>query len=198
MEIARSPLRIGRRQPANIEWPSCFTKRRSMALRSRGNPLQARHDLRRQAKQSARRAAPFFPLPRTCAGRSARENSTRVSETRRLARGRIAQSRRTDHSGGSGALEERESGFAHASCDAACAQKNAPAAAATSSWEKRAGAEGHCAWCENLRGAAGRYFSSIAAKFYKNRARWKEIRDANFQGATGTPKITSGQKLAIP
>jgi tetratricopeptide (TPR) repeat protein len=44
----------------------------------------------------------------------------------------------------------------------------------------------------------GDTFSTIAAKFYRNRARWKEIRDANFQGATGTPKITAGQKLAIP
>ena len=44
----------------------------------------------------------------------------------------------------------------------------------------------------------GDTLGSIAAKFYKNKARWPQIRDANFQGAKGTPPIKAGQELVIP
>ena len=40
--------------------------------------------------------------------------------------------------------------------------------------------------------------ASIALKFYKNRARWKDIQDANFNSLDGTVKIKPGQKLIIP
>lgn len=44
----------------------------------------------------------------------------------------------------------------------------------------------------------GDTLGSIAAKFYKNKARWTQIRDANFQGGKGTPPIKAGQVLVIP
>ena len=44
----------------------------------------------------------------------------------------------------------------------------------------------------------GDTLASIAAKFYKNKARWQQIRDANFEGAKGTPPIRAGQVLMIP
>jgi tetratricopeptide (TPR) repeat protein len=44
----------------------------------------------------------------------------------------------------------------------------------------------------------GDTYATIAAKFYKNKARWPEIRDANFENAVGTPKIRAGQTLVIP
>jgi hypothetical protein len=44
----------------------------------------------------------------------------------------------------------------------------------------------------------GETLASIAGKFYKNRARWKDIQDANFYGLQGTAKIKAGQKLIIP
>ena len=44
----------------------------------------------------------------------------------------------------------------------------------------------------------GDTLGSIALKFYKSKARWPQIRDANFQGATGTPSIKAGQVLVIP
>jgi tetratricopeptide (TPR) repeat protein len=44
----------------------------------------------------------------------------------------------------------------------------------------------------------GETLASIAAKFYKNRARWKDIQDANFYALEGTVKIKPGQKLIIP
>jgi nucleoid-associated protein YgaU len=40
--------------------------------------------------------------------------------------------------------------------------------------------------------------STIAAKYYKNKARWKDIQDANFNRLEGTVKIKPGQKLIIP
>ena len=46
--------------------------------------------------------------------------------------------------------------------------------------------------------AKGDTLGSIAAKFYKNKARWPKIRDANFPGAKGTPPIRAGQELIIP
>lgn len=46
--------------------------------------------------------------------------------------------------------------------------------------------------------AKGDTLGSIAAKFYKNKARWPKIRDANFPGAKGTPPIRPGQELIIP
>ena len=44
----------------------------------------------------------------------------------------------------------------------------------------------------------GDTLGSIAAKFYKNKAQWPKIRDANFTGAKGTPPIRAGQELVIP
>ena len=44
----------------------------------------------------------------------------------------------------------------------------------------------------------GDTLGSIAAKFYKNKAQWPKIRDANFTGAKGTPPIRAGQQLVIP
>lgn len=44
----------------------------------------------------------------------------------------------------------------------------------------------------------GDTLGSIAAKFYKNKGRWPKIRDANFEGARGTPPIHAGQVLMIP
>ena len=78
------------------------------------------------------------------------------------------------------------------------AQKNAPATAAAAPGKSEPVPKAIAAGARTYVVQPGDTFSSIAAKFYKNRARWKEIRDANFQGATGTPKITAGQKLAIP
>lgn len=45
---------------------------------------------------------------------------------------------------------------------------------------------------------SGDTMASIAAKFYKNKARWKDIQDANFYSTAGTPKIKAGQTLIIP
>ena len=44
----------------------------------------------------------------------------------------------------------------------------------------------------------GDTLASIAAKFYKNKGSWPKIRDANFEGAKGTPPIHAGQVLRIP
>lgn len=44
----------------------------------------------------------------------------------------------------------------------------------------------------------GDTLGSIAAKFYKNKARWPQIRDANFTGSKGTPSIREGKVLMIP
>ncbi len=44
----------------------------------------------------------------------------------------------------------------------------------------------------------GDTLGSIAAKFYKNKSRWPQIRDANFTGGKGTPPIKEGQELMIP
>jgi LysM repeat protein len=45
---------------------------------------------------------------------------------------------------------------------------------------------------------AGETMASIAEKYYKNKARWKDIQDANFYSTNGTPKIKAGQTLIIP
>jgi LysM repeat protein len=44
----------------------------------------------------------------------------------------------------------------------------------------------------------GETLASIATKYYKNSARWKDIQDANFNRLEGTVKIKPGQKLIIP
>jgi hypothetical protein len=40
--------------------------------------------------------------------------------------------------------------------------------------------------------------ATIAAKYYKNKARWKDIQDANFYSVDGTAKIRPGMTLYIP
>ena len=40
--------------------------------------------------------------------------------------------------------------------------------------------------------------STIAQKYYKNKARWKDIQDANFYPMDGTAKIRPGMTLYIP
>jgi len=44
----------------------------------------------------------------------------------------------------------------------------------------------------------GETFSTIAQKYFKNKARWKEIQDLNFNSAEGTVKIKPGMVLMIP
>ncbi len=44
----------------------------------------------------------------------------------------------------------------------------------------------------------GETMASIAAKYYKNKSRWKDIQDANFYSTNGTPTIKPGQTLIIP
>ncbi len=46
--------------------------------------------------------------------------------------------------------------------------------------------------------AAGETLATIAVKYYKNKARWKDIQDANFYSLEGTAKIKAGQELLIP
>ncbi len=40
--------------------------------------------------------------------------------------------------------------------------------------------------------------ASISQKYYKNKARWKDIQDANFNSLEGTVKIKPGMTLIIP
>lgn len=44
----------------------------------------------------------------------------------------------------------------------------------------------------------GETLSTIAQKFYKNKGRWKDIQDANFNSLDGTVKIKPGMTLIIP
>ena len=44
----------------------------------------------------------------------------------------------------------------------------------------------------------GETLASIALKHYKNKARYKQIQEANFYPQSGTPKIKPGQTLVIP
>jgi len=44
----------------------------------------------------------------------------------------------------------------------------------------------------------GETLSTIALKYYKNKARWKDIQDANFNSLEGTVKIKPGMTLFIP
>ena len=44
----------------------------------------------------------------------------------------------------------------------------------------------------------GDTMASIAGKFYKNKGRWKDIQDANFNATGGTAKIKPGQTLYVP
>lgn len=44
----------------------------------------------------------------------------------------------------------------------------------------------------------GETLASIAVKYYKNKARWKDIQDANFYSLDGAAKIKPGQTLIIP
>lgn len=45
---------------------------------------------------------------------------------------------------------------------------------------------------------SGETLASIAAKYYKNKSRWKDIQDANFYSLEGTAKIKKGMTLIIP
>jgi len=45
---------------------------------------------------------------------------------------------------------------------------------------------------------AGETLSTIAQKYYKNKTRWKDIQDANFNSLDGTVKIKPGMTLIIP
>lgn len=45
---------------------------------------------------------------------------------------------------------------------------------------------------------SGETLASIATKYYKNKARWKDIQDANFYALDGTAKIKPGMVLIIP
>jgi nucleoid-associated protein YgaU len=44
----------------------------------------------------------------------------------------------------------------------------------------------------------GETLSTIAQKYYKNKARWKDIQDANFNALEGTVRIKPGMTLIIP
>lgn len=44
----------------------------------------------------------------------------------------------------------------------------------------------------------GDTFASIALKYYKNKARYRDIQDANFYPTQTTPKIKPGMLLAVP
>ena len=46
--------------------------------------------------------------------------------------------------------------------------------------------------------APGETLASIAVRYYKSKARWKDIQDANFYSLEGTAKIKPGQDLYIP
>ena len=50
----------------------------------------------------------------------------------------------------------------------------------------------------SARVAPCRRMASIAQLYYKNRARWKDIQDANFNSLEGTVKIKPGMVLIIP
>jgi nucleoid-associated protein YgaU len=45
---------------------------------------------------------------------------------------------------------------------------------------------------------SGETLSTIAHKYFKNKARWKDIQDANFNSLEGTAKIKPGMILIIP
>lgn len=44
----------------------------------------------------------------------------------------------------------------------------------------------------------GETLSTIAQKYFKNKAKWKDIQDANFNSLEGTAKIKPGMTLIIP
>ena len=44
----------------------------------------------------------------------------------------------------------------------------------------------------------GDTLASIAQKYYRNKARWKDIQDANFVIVDGTVKLKVGMELQIP
>ncbi|MDB6152624.1 MAG: LysM domain/BON superfamily protein [Chthoniobacteraceae bacterium] len=46
--------------------------------------------------------------------------------------------------------------------------------------------------------ASGETLASIAVKYYKNKAKWQTIQNANFYGGSGAAKIKPGQELIIP
>lgn len=45
---------------------------------------------------------------------------------------------------------------------------------------------------------SGETLSTIAQKYFKNKTRWKDIQDANFNALEGTAKIKPGMTLIIP
>lgn len=45
---------------------------------------------------------------------------------------------------------------------------------------------------------SGETLASIASKYYKSKARWRDIQDANFYSLEGTAKIKPGMQLIIP
>lgn len=45
---------------------------------------------------------------------------------------------------------------------------------------------------------SGETLASIASKYYRSKARWKDIQDANFYSLEGTAKIKPGMQLIIP
>ncbi len=45
---------------------------------------------------------------------------------------------------------------------------------------------------------SGETLATLAAKYYRNKTRWKDIQDANFYSLQGTAKIKAGQTLIIP
>lgn len=46
--------------------------------------------------------------------------------------------------------------------------------------------------------AKGETLATIAQRYYKSKARWKDIQDANFYSLEGTAKIKPGMELIIP
>jgi LysM repeat protein len=76
------------------------------------------------------------------------------------------------------------------------AQKNLPAATVNAKGEPvqkpiPPGARTHTV-------QSGETLSMIAQKYYKNKGRWKDIQDANFNSLEGTAKIRAGMTLIIP
>jgi LysM repeat protein len=78
------------------------------------------------------------------------------------------------------------------------AQKSAPAVAATPGAKTEATQKPIPPGARTYVVKPGDTLGSIAARFYKNKARWKEIQNANFYPMAGTAPIRPGQTLVIP